>query len=138
MISIWIAQGWHSVGYSMMIYLSAMTGIDAGYYEAASLDGASRTQKFFRITVPLLTPTMQFLFVTQFLSAMKAFNVIDIMTEGGPFRATEVLTYLIYDLGFLRYRFDRASVIATVFFLILLIFTVVTMQWSEKKVIYDA
>lgn len=138
MVSIWIAHGWHSLGYSMMIYLSAMTGIDPGYYEAASLDGANRFQKFFTITVPLLTPTMQFLFVTQFLGSMKAFNIIDILTQGGPFRATEVLTYMIYDLGFLRYRFDRASVVSTVFFFILLIFTIATMQWSEKKVVYDA
>lgn len=138
MVSVWIAHGWHTIGYSMMIYLSAMTGIDSGYYEAASLDGANRFQKFFNITVPLLTPTMQFLFVTQFLGAMKAFNIIDILTQGGPFRATQVLTYLIYDLGFERFRFDRASVIATVFFFILLIFTVVTMQWSEKRVNYDA
>lgn len=138
MVSIWIAHAWHSLGYSMMIYLSAMTGIDSGYYEAASLDGANRSQKFFRITVPLLTPTMQFLFVTQFLGSMKAFNIIDILTQGGPLRATEVLTYLIYDLGFQRYRFDRSSVISTVFFFILLIFTIVTMQWSEKKVVYDA
>lgn len=138
MVSIWIAHAWHSLGYSMMIYLSAMTGIDSGYYEAASLDGANRVQKFFNITVPLLTPTMQFLFVTQFLGSMKAFNIIDILTQGGPFRATEVLTYLIYDLGFQRYRFDRSSVISTVFFFILLFFTVITMQWSEKKVNYDA
>jgi len=138
MVSVWIAHGWHSLGYSMMIYLSAMTGIDPGYYEAASLDGANRFQKFFRITVPLLTPIMQFLFVTQFLGSMKAFNIIDILTQGGPLRATEVLTYLIYDLGFLRYRFDRSSVISTVFFFILLIFTIATMQWSEKKVVYDA
>lgn len=138
MVSIWLVHAWHSIGYSMMIYLSAMTGIDQGYYEAASLDGASRSQKFFNITIPLLSPTILFLLVTQFIGSMKVFNSIDIMTQGGPYKSTEVITYLIYDLAFQRYRFDRSAVVSIVFFLFLLIVTVCTMQWSENKVTYDA
>ena len=121
----------------MMIYLSAMTGIPKDYYEIASLDGASRRVQFFKITVPLLSPTTMFLLVTTFISSMKVYNSIDVLTQGGPYRSTEVIVYLIYRLAFVDYRVDRAAVVATVFFLILLVVTVLTMRWSENKVNYD-
>ena len=137
MISVGVLSAWHSVGYSMMIYLSAMTGIPKDYYEIASLDGASRRVQFFKITVPLLSPTTMFLLVTTFISSMKVYNSIDVLTQGGPYRSTEVIVYLIYRLAFVDYRVDRAAVVATVFFLILLAVTVLTMRWSENKVNYD-
>ncbi len=137
MVSVLMLTGWHSVGYAMMIYLSAMTGIPSSYHEAAALDGASRTQRFFRITLPLLSPTVLFLLVTTFISSMKVFNAIDILTGGGPYGSTEVIVYLIYQLGFVDYRVDRAAVVSLVFFLFLLLVTVLTMRWSEHKVHYD-
>ena len=137
MISVLILSAWHSVGYSMMIYLSAMTGIPKDYYENASLDGASRRVQFFKITLPMLSPTTMFLLVTTFISSMKVYNSIDVLTEGGPYRSTEVIVYLIYRLAFVDYRVDRAAVVAAVFFLILLVVTVLTMRWSENKVNYD-
>ena len=138
MISVLMVTGWHGVGYSMMIYLSAMTGVPASYHEAAALDGASRTQRFFRITLPLLAPTTLFLLVTQFIGSMKVFNAIDILTQGGPYRSTEVIVYLIYRLAFEDYRVDRCAVVALVFFLFLLVVTVCTIRWSDNKINYDA
>lgn len=137
MASVLMLTIWHSIGYAMMIYLSAMTGIPAQYKEAASLDGATKTQIFMHITLPLLTPTMMFLLVTQFISSMKVFNAVDIMTEGGPYGSTEVVVYLIYKLAFLDNRIDRSAVVALVFFAFLLAVTVLTMRWSENKVNYD-
>lgn len=137
MVSVLMLTGWNAVGYAMMIFLSAMTGIPSSYHEAASLDGASRIQRFFQITLPLLSPTILFLLVTTFLSSMKVFNAIDILTEGGPYGSTEVIVYLIYRLGFVDYRVDRAAVVSLVFFIFLLIVTVLTMRWSENKVNYD-
>ncbi|MCI8887736.1 MAG: sugar ABC transporter permease [Hungatella sp.] len=137
LMSVLMLTGWHSVGYAMMIYLSAMTGIPSSYQEAAALDGASRTQRFFQITLPLLSPTILFLLVTTFISSMKVFNAIDILTGGGPYGSTEVIVYLIYQLGFVDYRVDRAAVVSLVFFVFLLVVTVLTMRWSENKVNYD-
>ena len=137
MASVLMLTIWHSIGYAMMIYLSAMTGIPAQYKEAASLDGATKTQTFMHITLPLLTPTMMFLLVTQFISSMKVFNAVDIMTEGGPYGSTEVVVYLVYKLAFLDNRIDRSAVVALVFFAFLLAVTVLTMRWSENKVNYD-
>lgn len=132
-----ILTTWRVVGYAMLIYLSAMQGIAKDYYEAASLDGASKMQQFFKITIPLLSPTTLFLFVTTFIASMKVFQSIDVMTGGGPYKATNVMVYWIYRLAFVEFRVDRASVVAVLFFLILLIITAITMRISENSVNYD-
>ncbi len=138
MLSVVMLTGWHGLGYNMMIYLSAMMGIPASYYESASLDGAGRFQRFRYITIPLLSPTTLFLLVTHFIGSMKIYNAVDVLTSGGPYRSTEVVVYLIYRLAFIDYRVDRAAVVSIVFFLFLLIVTLLTMRWSEHKVHYDA
>ena len=136
--SLLILTGWRVVGYGMMIYLSAMRGISPQYYEAARLDGASAFQRFRYITLPLLSPTTLFLFVTTFIASMKVFQSVDVMTSGGPYESTNVMVYWIYDLAFVQFRVDRAAVVACIFFIILLGFTAATMKISNKNVHYDA
>lgn len=138
LIAVLMLTGWKAIGYGMMIYLSAMIGISKDYYEAASLDGANAVQRFFKITIPLLSPTTLFLFITTFLSAMKVFQSVDIMTGGGPYRSTEVFVYLIYQYAMVDFRMDRASVAAIAFFFLLLAFTAATFKWSNKNVHYDS
>lgn len=138
LISVLITTCWRVLGYGMMIYLSAMIGISPQYYEAAALDGATRTQQFFSITLPLLSPTTLFLLVTTFLSSMKVFQSVDILTEGGPSRSTEVFVYLIYRYAMVDFRMDRAATSAVMFFLILLVVTVATMKYSNNSVSYDS
>jgi ABC-type sugar transport systems, permease components len=129
---------WRVVGYAMMIYLSAMRGIPQDYYEAASIDGADAVHQFRFITLPLLAPTTLFLFVTTFIASMKVFQSVDVMTEGGPGKATNVMVYWIYDLSFKDFRVARASAVSVVFFVILLICTAATMRYSNRSVNYDA
>ena len=136
--SILILTAWRVVGYAMMIYLSAINSIPTDYYEAASIDGAGALQKFKSITLPLLSPTTLFLFVTTFIASMKVFQSVDVMTGGGPYSATNVMVYWIYDLAFVQFRIDRAAVVSCVFFIILLICTAATMKLSNKSVHYDA
>ena len=93
LVSILMLTGWHGVGYCMMIYLSALLGISRDYYEASSLDGASKLQQFRYITLPLLSPTTLFLFITTFISSMKVYQSVDVMTGGGPRQKTEVMVY---------------------------------------------
>jgi ABC-type sugar transport system permease subunit len=138
MISVLMLTGWRAIGYGMIIYLSAIRSISVDYYEAAELDGATYWQRLFRITLPLLTPTTLFLFVTTFLSSMKVFQSIDIMTGGGPYRSTEVFVYKIYSYAMEDFRMDRASVMALAFFALLLVITASTMKLSNGKVNYDA
>lgn len=133
-----ILTGWRAVGYAMIIYLSAMKGISQDYYEAASLDGASKTQQLRYITIPLLSPTTLFLFVTTFIASMKVFQSIDVMTGGGPYKSTNVMVYWIYNLAFVDFRVDRAAVVSILFFIILLVCTILTMKVSDKSVHYDS
>ena len=136
--SILILTGWHGVGYSMMIYLSALLGISRDYYEASSLDGATPLQQFRYITLPLLSPTSLFLFITTFISSMKVYQSVDVMTGGGPRQQTEVMVYYIYRLAFDDNRIDRSSVVALLFFVVLLIVTASTMRITNKNVHYEA
>ena len=138
LISVLMLTGWRCIGYGMMIYLSAMIGISKDYYEAASLDGANAVQSFFKITLPMLSPTTLFLFVTTFISSMKVFQSVDILTQGGPYRSTEVFVYNIYKYAMVDFRMDRASVVAIFFFLLLLIVTIATMKISSGSVTYDS
>ncbi|MCI6887080.1 MAG: sugar ABC transporter permease [Lachnospiraceae bacterium] len=138
LISVLMLTTWRTLGYGMMIYLSAMIGISKDYYEAASLDGATGFQQFWKITIPLLSPTTLFLFVTTFISSMKVFQSVDILTQGGPYRSTEVFVYKIYLYAMEDFRMDRASVIAIAFFVLLLIVTVSTFKISNKNVHYDS
>jgi multiple sugar transport system permease protein/sn-glycerol 3-phosphate transport system permease protein len=138
LLSVLMLTGWRSIGYGMMIYLSAMRGISRDYYEAAELDGAGSLQRFFKITLPLLSPTTIFLFVTTFIASMKVFQSVDILTGGGPYRSTEVLVYQIYHYAMVDFRMDRAAATAVVFFIMLLVFTALTMRVSRGSVHYDS
>lgn len=137
MLSVLMLTGWRSIGYGMIIYLAAIRSIPVDYYEAASLDGASYWQQLFKITLPMLSPTTLFLFVTQFIASMKVFQSIDILTAGGPYRSTEVFVYKIYAYAMEDFRMDRASVMALAFFVLLLVITAATMRISDRRVSYD-
>lgn len=138
LLSVLITTCWRVIGYGMMIYLAAMKGISSQYYEASAIDGANKTQQFFGITLPLLAPTTVFLLVTTFLSSMKVFQSVDILTGGGPARSTEVFVYLIYRYAMVDFRMDRAATSAVMFFVILLVITVATMKVSDNNVNYDS
>ncbi|MBE5768982.1 MAG: sugar ABC transporter permease [Clostridiales bacterium] len=133
-----ILTAWRVVGYAMMIYLSAMKGIPADYYDAASIDGADGVQQFRFITVPLLAPTTLFLFVTTFIASMKVFQSVDVMTGGGPGTATNVMVQWIYNLTFTDFRTARGAAVSVVFFVILLVCTAATMKFSNRNVNYDS
>jgi len=137
MVSVLMLTGWRAIGYGMIVYLAAMRSIPNDYYEAAELDGASYWTKLRKITLPMLSPTTLFLFVTTFLSSMKVFQSVDILTGGGPNRSTEVFVFQIYSYAMEDFRMDRASVMALAFFVLLLIITASTMKLSNGKVNYD-
>jgi multiple sugar transport system permease protein/sn-glycerol 3-phosphate transport system permease protein len=138
LMSVLLLTGWRAIGYGMIIYLSALQGINKNYYEAANIAGATYFQKLIYVTIPMLSPTTLFLFVTTFLSSMKVFQSVDILTAGGPYRSTEVFVYKIYSYAMEDFRMDRASVMALAFFVLLLLITAFTMKISNNKVNYDS
>ena len=131
--SILILTGWHGVGYSMMIYLSALLGISRDYYEASSLDGATPLQQFRYITIPQLSSTTFFVVMMLTIDCFKVYDQIYMITQGGPGTSTLVLVYHIYNTAFISWDLGYASAIAMVLFLLVLSVTVFQFR-MEKKV----
>lgn len=122
---------WLGLGYAVMIYSAALGGIPEELYESANIDGANAVQKFFRITVPMLSHTSFFLMVTLIVAGFKVFGQIFTMTQGGPGSSSHVLVYYIYTAAFKFFRMGYASTISVVLFAFLLIITIV--QWRGQR-----
>jgi multiple sugar transport system permease protein len=121
------------MGYFMVIYLAGLQGISAELYEAADIDGASPWQKFWRITLPQLTPTTFFVSVILTIQSFKVFDQIYLMTQGGPGTSTLVLVYHIYNEAFISWDLGYSSMVALVLFLLVLFITIVQFKLTEEK-----
>ncbi len=131
-----IVSVWKLIGYNMIIFLSGFSNISQNLFEAARIDGANPVQTFKNITVPLLSPTIFFVIIITAISSFQVFDLIYLMTEGGPFDSTNVLVYAIYKNAFEYFNVGKASAIAYVLFTIILILTLI--QWNlRKKVVYN-
>ena len=108
LISVSFVQVWKDIGYYVLIIISGLQGIPTYVYEAAKLDKAGKATTFFKVTLPLLTPTLSFVFVTKFINSFKVFAPIEIMTNGGPQGASMVLSYWIYKVGRIGYDYGHA------------------------------
>ncbi|MCB0126248.1 MAG: sugar ABC transporter permease [Caldilineaceae bacterium] len=128
---------WQSVGYPMLILLAGLQGIPESLYEAAKLDGASALQRFRRVTLPLLTPSIFFLLITQFISSFQVFGLIYVMTQGGPANATNVYIYYLYQNAFAFGRLGYASAMAWVLFLIIAVITLIQWRMQKRWVFYE-
>ena len=106
-----------------MLFLAGLQDVPSSILEAAQLDGASPSARFFGITWPLLRPTTLFVATTSWIASFQLFDVVRVMTQGGPVRSTTVFVYAIYEQLFLDLRVGRASAEAVVFFGILLALT---------------
>ncbi|MGD6729506.1 MAG: carbohydrate ABC transporter permease [Pleomorphochaeta sp.] len=107
-------QVWKMAGYSMILFLSGLQGISAETLEAAIVDGASKVQRFFRITLPMLSPTVFFVLTVSIIDSFKNFELIYAMTKGGPQNSTNTLVYDVYLNAFVYYRVGYASAVAFV------------------------
>jgi sn-glycerol 3-phosphate transport system permease protein len=114
---------WKITGYALVIFLSGMQDVPQSILEAAELDGASSGQRFVSVTWPLLRPTSLFVATTSLIASFQLFDVVRVMTQGGPVRSTTVFVYAIYEQLFLDLRVGRASAEAVVFFVILSLLT---------------
>ena len=122
---------WKLIGYNMIIFLSGLSTINQEVLEAAKIDGANAFQVFKNVTVPLLMPTIFFVIVITSISSFQVFDLIYIMTEGGPDNSTMVLVYSIYKYAFEYFEAGKASAIAYILFAI--IFVLVLCQWKLRK-----
>ncbi|MFF2053376.1 carbohydrate ABC transporter permease [Leifsonia sp. NPDC058194] len=128
-----ITSVWRDMGYYMVLFLAGLQAIPREYYEAAQMDGAGRWRSFWNVTLPSLRPTTFLVLVLLSVSSFKVFDLVFVMTQGGPGRATLVLSQLIYQDGILNGEFGYSSAISLVLFLIVLLVTVFQFRIQQRR-----
>lgn len=126
-----IVTVWKLIGYNLVIFLSGFASIPENLFEAAKIDGANQVQTFLNVTIPMLSPTIFFVIIITAISSFQVFDLIYLMTQGGPLDSTNVLVYSIYKNAFEYFNIGKASAIAYVLFVIILVLTLT--QWSLRK-----
>lgn len=139
LFSIVIVSVWSSIGYNAVILLSGLQGISSSYYEAASLDGAGTMYKFFRITLPLLTPSLFFVLVMSFINSFQVFDLIFIMMDQQTtlLDSTRTVVYSIWEDGFKYFNMGYASAQAFMLFIVILLITMFQMYFQKRWVHYQ-
>ncbi|MFD0676544.1 MULTISPECIES: carbohydrate ABC transporter permease [unclassified Paenibacillus] len=120
-----------NVGLNMVLFIAALQQVPAHLYEAAKIDGAGRFTQFFRVTIPLITPTLFLTIIMTVIGSMKVFGQIYVMTQGGPGSSTKVMVYYIWEKAFKLFEFGYASALAYILFFLIMAFTLI--QWTLRK-----
>ena len=128
---------WGIGGARMIIFLAGLQGISDQYYEAAKLDGASTWQQFRHVTLPMLTPTIFFNLILGVIGSFQVFNSAYVMTNGGPNNATLFYVLYLYNNAFRYFKMGKASAMAWILFLILLVFTIIQFRNAGRWVHYE-
>lgn len=131
-----IVNVWRNMGYFMIIYLAGLQNIDESLYEAARMDGASGWGLFRKITWPLLTPSTFFVVMMLTINSFKVFDLVYLMTQGGPGTASTMISQYIYNQAFVSWNYGRSSAAAMILFLIVGLLTVIQFRAEKKLVNY--
>ncbi|UNK20930.1 sugar ABC transporter permease [Paenibacillus sp. N3/727] len=137
MLSIALMTVWMNLGFNYILMLSGMQGVSDDIYDSTKIDGSGPIRTFFRITLPLISPTLFFTLVVSIIGSFQAFGQINILTKGGPMNSTNVMVYNIYQDAFINFRFGIGSAQALILFAIILLLTVAQFKFVEKKVHYQ-
>jgi ABC-type sugar transport system permease subunit len=127
---------WKNLGFTAVIYLAGLQAIPKDLYEAAKVDGAGPFWRFRSVTLPMLSPITFFLVVTSILNTFQAFDIVRVMTEGGPVNATNTLIFYVYEQGFVAFNAGRAAAASLVLFVLMLGVTLLQVRYSEQRVHY--
>jgi multiple sugar transport system permease protein len=134
LFSLILMTSWATIGYDMVIFLAALQSIPGHLYEAATIDGAGRWNILLRIVVPLMTPTIFFLLITNTISSLQIFSEPYIMTQGGPANSTLTIVYYLYQKGFQRFQMGYGASLAWIVFALIFIVTLVQFRFSNRWV----
>lgn len=139
LLSICLVSIWINVGYNMIILLAGIQGISKTYYEAASIDGASPIKQFFGITLPLVTPTLFFVLITNLIGTFQTFDTIYMMIKesGIAMEATQSMVMYFFRNAFSYSKKGYASALAVFLFLIIMLVTLIQMKLQKKWVNYE-
>jgi multiple sugar transport system permease protein len=131
MLSVILVQVFKNVGLNMVLYLAALQGVPADLYEAATVDGAGRWRQFWRITVPMISPTILLTSIITVVGSLQVFAQIAVLTQGGPGISTTVLVYYLYQQAFQFHQFGYGATLSALLFVLVLALTVV--QWLLRR-----
>jgi ABC-type sugar transport system permease subunit len=137
LIAVSIVTVWKELGFNVIFFLAGLAAIPNDVREAAEIDGANAWSRFWRIILPMLSPTMLFVAVVSMISSFQAFGQIHILTQGGPAGATSTLVYNLYRDAFQNFQTGSASAQAVVLFLLMLAATAVQFYVAKKRVHFD-
>lgn len=136
MAAVVIANIWIGIPFNTILLSTGLTTIPGDVYESAAIDGANKVQRFFKITVPLLRPTIESVLVLGFIYTFKVYDLVWVMTSGGPVNATHLLSTYSYKLSFDMFDYSKGSAVANVLLLILLLvgmlYMKITMEGEES------
>nr|WP_319777176.1 sugar ABC transporter permease [uncultured Sphaerochaeta sp.] len=124
---------WKSFGFSMVIFLAALQSIPASLYEAAAIEGINQIQKLFKITIPMILPTLGFVCITAIIASFQVFDQVYVMTNGGPIYKTETMVFYIYNMAFKTLRLPYAATNAVFLFLIILVISLFTFKRTNAN-----
>lgn len=127
---------WKSLGFSTVVLLAGLQGVDSSLKEAAAIDGANSWQVFRHVSFPAITPIMYFLTITGLMSAIKTFDIVSVMTGGGPANASNLYVYQIYREAFGFQRMGVASALAAIMFVLIMLFTYLQTRVKDRWVSY--
>lgn len=133
MPAIIILTVWYRLGYFIVLFLSGLQSISHEYYEAAMVDGAGAWRRFWKITLPLLKPTIAFATTIALIQAVTVFIPISLLTGGGPNNSTTVVSLLIYQTGFTYMEMGKAAAMSVVLFLSIMLITVIQLRYIFKE-----
>ena len=127
---------WHDTGYNITIMLAGLQTIPRQLYEAADIDGAGGWYKFWKVTLPMLYPTLFFMTVMAIIGTFQVFDVIYALTGGGPMNSTRTYVAYLYSKGFNGFQFGYASALAWIMFVIIFVFTFIQFKFQRDDVMY--
>jgi sn-glycerol 3-phosphate transport system permease protein len=132
-----LAAAWKQISYNFLFFLAGLQSIPRSVLEAAAIDGARPTRRFWTVTFPLLSPTIFFLLVVNIVYAFfETFGIIDTMTRGGPAKATETMVYKVYQDGLLGGNLGGSAAQSVILMIIVILLTAVQFRFVERKVTY--
>ena len=124
-----------NIGANVIVYCAALNAVPDTYYESADIDGASNSVKFFKITIPLLRPTIVYVLVTSTIASLQIFVIPQLMTGGGPNYTSSTLLMLIYNSAFINYKFGYASAIGVVLFVLTALVALVQFRTTQREAV---
>jgi multiple sugar transport system permease protein len=135
-ISVIIVNSWKTLGFSILVYVAGLQSIPSEVREAAIVDGANAWQRFWRITLPLLSPTVLFLVVINMINAFQVFAEPRVLTQGGPGDSSRTIVEYIYDTAFQGFDLGYASAVGLTLVLVLVVLTVLQFRLSRRWAVY--